>query len=434
MSIPYTQASMALVRAVEGTHIAHPFIEDGDPFTQVYNMVCTQRESDYNSGQISLDTTMASAANAGVIELPFPADSNAYFVGDSGHTPIGGGMIQFTRTFSNIPKEITIPSGSAFVTFPGILNGHLEITDASMSLSPDRIIITVGANHNLEVGADVYIRDFAFEKDDGVLPPRDATLGLPDRWNKFEVAAVDSTTEFQINVDTDFWDGINYTLTVLGGEAWNKEANEYVISSLEMNGASPGFKINTSTTNTINVGETINVFVNFTVGSASGRVRNISSRYPVLSKDGNKLIIDPGIYFTQQDNLYITGTGRVANTGDARSPQSLNVNTVTNYKYLLPGVQLGLPDAASVNIPQVFRVVDQNTGDVTPSTRNGYQSITPFAGSGNLVLVENVLPTIPNSSEYLTMVNNKSNIVIESSLTEWAGNILLLKTKTCRAI
>ena len=75
MSIPYTQASMANVRAVEGTFISYPFLDDGDTTTKVYNMVCTQRASDYNAAQIALDDPMTNATTAGVIELPFTGDS-----------------------------------------------------------------------------------------------------------------------------------------------------------------------------------------------------------------------------------------------------------------------------------------------------------------------------------------------------------------------
>ena len=134
MSIPYTQASMANVRAVEGTFISYPFLDEGDTTTKVYNMVCTQRASDYNAAQIALDDPMTNATTAGVIELPFTGDSSAYFVGDTGHTDSPGGMVQFSRKFANIPQSTRTSSGSINHTFPGI-GGFIAGTAQESSVS-----------------------------------------------------------------------------------------------------------------------------------------------------------------------------------------------------------------------------------------------------------------------------------------------------------
>ena len=119
MSLPYIQSTMSSVRAGRESFISRPFLEDGDTDTKVYNMACSQLEDDYDPEQLDLDDTMTSAASAGVIALPFAADSNAYFVGDTGHTAADGGMIEFQRTFANIPKHTRIPTGSQNYSFPG---------------------------------------------------------------------------------------------------------------------------------------------------------------------------------------------------------------------------------------------------------------------------------------------------------------------------
>ena len=119
MSLPYIQSTMSSVRAGGDSFISRPFLEDGDTDTKVYNMACSQLEDDYDPEQLDLDDTMTSAASAGVIALPFAADSNAYFVGDTGHTAADGGMIEFQRTFANIPKYTRLPSGSQNYSFPG---------------------------------------------------------------------------------------------------------------------------------------------------------------------------------------------------------------------------------------------------------------------------------------------------------------------------
>lgn len=429
MSIPYTQPTMANVRAVEGTFISHPFVEDGDTTTKVYNMVCTQRESDYNSAQITLNDTMSSASSAGVLELPFPADSAAYFVGDTNHSPIGGGMVSFTRTFANIPNTITTPSGSQFVTFPGLNNGHLQITAMSMSEATNDTFITTGSPHGLDGAGDkIWIKNLTWIQDDGVNPPTNEVYGdYPTRFVEVTIKDVISTTQFSLFKS---WDD-TYTLDVQSGEAWNKEQNEYQISTIEMSSTGTvGVKIDTTVTNSINVGDLINVFVNFKVGTNGTFVQTVSSRYPVLAKSGNKIIVDVGLYWAQQDDLVIVGVGRLADTGSARAPQSFNVPTSTTYEYVLPGVELGVPSAEDVNVPQSFRVIDQQTGDIVNTAKN--PSVTIIYAVGEVIFVS-VRGTIPTSSEYQTMVGSRTNIVIESSISEWAGNILLLKTKTCRA-
>jgi len=421
---------MAFVRAIEGTYISYPFLADGDTSTKVYNMMCTQNESDYSSAQIALDDTMSSAASAGVLELPFPADSAAYFVGDTGHTPAGGGMISFTRTFANIPQTITTPSGSQFVTFPGLANGHLAITGLTMDEAAQTLNIETGNAHGLDLGQTIYIKQLVWSRDNGVDDPENQVFSLETGWVAVVPSAIISSTVFQ--VDNRNWDD-TYTLTVLSGEAWNKEQNAYQISTIEMSsgGVSPiGVKIDTTVTNTVNVGDSINVFVNFKVGTSGTFVHSVASRYTVLAKDGNKIIVDVGLYWSAQDSLIIQGIGRIASTGFARAPQSFNVATSTTYEYILPGTELTVPSAENINVPQTFRVIDQNTGDVATTARNGSVTIIEDV---DITYVFTILPTIPTSSEYQSMIGSKANIVIESSMSEWAGNILLIKTKSCRA-
>ena len=163
MSDPiYQQASMALVRAGDGTHISYPFIEDGDTSTKVYNMFCTQLATAYDAAQISLDAPMTSAATAGVQTLPFPSDSEAYFVGDTGHTSVGGGMISFTRTFANIPQTITRPTGSEFYTFPGYAKSDVTVDDLYTEVGVTGIFVTLNAAHGLVVGDDAPLRNVRF--------------------------------------------------------------------------------------------------------------------------------------------------------------------------------------------------------------------------------------------------------------------------------
>ena len=141
MSIPYTQPTIANVNVGSGTFISYPFLTDGDTTTKVYNMACSQRASDYAANQVALDDTMSSASAAGVIALPFAADSSAYFVGDTGHAPSDGGMIKFTRRFANIPQATTKFTGTQNHTFPGWQNrnpSHFE-PPSPINVYPSRL-------------------------------------------------------------------------------------------------------------------------------------------------------------------------------------------------------------------------------------------------------------------------------------------------------
>ena len=326
MAIPYTQPSMALVRAVDGTFISYPFISDGDTTTKVYNLVCTQRASDYNAAQIDLDDNMSSAANAGVIDLPSGwADSNAYFVGDTGHAPSAGGMISFTRTFANIPQSTTISSGSAFVTFPGI--------------------------------------------------------------------TATSTPE----------DGKN-------------------ISSISMTPNVRGITINTNVSHLVVANDTVYLKLDYNVG-ADSFLHSVSGKFQVLETYGsNAFRVDIGHYWNEQVTLLIDN-GFLFQTPLTRLPSTINVSTQTRYDYILPGVTPSVFDVLDVNVPPAFEVVNEYTGIITDTAFNTFTAPDPITGIG----------TKPNATEYVAMRNNDANIVIESSLSEWAGNILVMKTKTCKA-
>lgn len=315
MSIPYIQASMANVRAVEGTFISYPFLEDGDTDTKVYNMTCTQLATDYNSSQVALDTPMTTAAQAGVIALPFSSDSGAYFVGDTGHTSIGGGMLSFTRTFANIPQSITIPSGSAFVTFPGISrtvtpSGALNATGVTMTPADLGITITTDAAHGLSEGSQVYL-------------------------------------SMSYNIDLDPF--------------IHQVAGQFIV-------------IEAPTTTTFR--------------------------------------IDIGHYWKQQ--VTITASNILLRQVDfTRPPTSINIATQTRYEYVLPGVSAGIGSVLDVELAKAFQGINISTGDPVTSLDNS--------------------TTIPSAANYITMIKNGHNITTEASLTKWAGNILLIKTKTCKA-
>ena len=321
MSDPiYLQSTLAQVRAVDGTSISYPFIEDGDN-SKVYNMACTQTREDYNASQVALDTPMTSAAAAGVIELPFPADANAYFVGDTGHSPLSGGMISFTRTFANIPQTITRPTGSEFFTFPGI-------EDASFAPS-------------------------------GVVN----------------------------------------------------------ISSIQMVPNVAGITCITSSAHGLATGDWVFINMSYTVGTDTFRHQIVGYYQVEFSLNPTIFRVDVGHYWNTYVDLNLI-EGNTIRSKPSRSPTSVNVATHTRYDYILPGVTTPwVTSSTDVNMPTTFQPVNIDTGEPTQT----------------LITDTGVPQTSPTVDEYLDMMKNENNIIIESSLSRWAGNILVIQTKTCKA-
>jgi len=327
-------------RVVDGSFISYPFLESGDTSTKVYNMLCSQIATEYSANQIELDTPMSSATAAGVIELPWAADSTAYFVGDTAHASQTGGLLSFTRTFANIPQSTTIPSGSEFYTFPGISGTYTTysrqtITAISMTAGVPGITFTTAVDH---------------------------------QFSYFDNIAI----------------------------------NAYYI-------------------------EAGNPFVHV-----------VNGNYTILeSAESNAFRIDPGRYWPNQVSLFLiggsgSGLSRCYRSPLVRTPVSKNVSTQTRYDYILPGVTPGVSGVLDINVPPEFSVTDVLTGNQTDTAKPTVAGVDYDEGPPIVEAVE-ATQTIPTNVEYTNLIENKFNIIIESSLQVWAGNILVQKTKTCKA-
>jgi hypothetical protein len=117
MSLPYESnvTNWGKIRCVRAW-IEYPFADDGDTTSKIYNMECVCKNTAYVAPAFS--DVMSSAAVADVIELPFAADSNAYFLGDFDFQPADGGLIRFVRKFAPVPSTRTRAIGSYIYTFP----------------------------------------------------------------------------------------------------------------------------------------------------------------------------------------------------------------------------------------------------------------------------------------------------------------------------
>jgi len=166
MSIPYLSTNeFNTARPNQDSWVEFPFIDKGDSTTKVYHLRCTMLRSEYDPSDVSLDATMASAANAAVTSLPFTADANAYFVGDFEHSISDGVLITFDRQFANIPQSTVDPAGSEIFTFPGLpstAGTGTVINMNSASVSSGVVTLSLASAHGMTSGDNFryYLRGF----------------------------------------------------------------------------------------------------------------------------------------------------------------------------------------------------------------------------------------------------------------------------------
>jgi len=106
--MPYNVTAFNTARA-EASWIEYPFIEHGVPTAKVYCMNCKVNVSAYTA--VTIGTAM----------------TNAFFVGDFGHSYSDGGIVEFTRKFATVPGTWTEVVGSEIKEFPGLINNSLVI-------------------------------------------------------------------------------------------------------------------------------------------------------------------------------------------------------------------------------------------------------------------------------------------------------------------
>ena len=167
---------MALFTGIKciGGRYEHPFHQQGDSATKVYQLRCICHVDQYTP--LALDSLMTNAGTAGVDVLPAGfGDAAAYFVGDSTPEPFQGVLVQFMRTFANIPAAREEQTGTYTYNFPGgtrarlfepAVTGQSEsqpggIYQATVTLSPgdaaefsdgDRCVIYNDVNWSWESG------------------------------------------------------------------------------------------------------------------------------------------------------------------------------------------------------------------------------------------------------------------------------------------
>lgn len=114
MPLPTTDVIFEQARIVD-FWVTYPMSRYNDTVTKVYNYRCQVNAANYAT--LSKGALMTSATSAGVISIPF-TDANARFCSDTPTNSISGGVIEFVRTFANIPAAYTTYSSGVETKAP----------------------------------------------------------------------------------------------------------------------------------------------------------------------------------------------------------------------------------------------------------------------------------------------------------------------------
>ena len=97
--------------------IEYPFNQNGDSDTKVYRHIMQVKRANYAPLEFNDEMT---AADSKPERSPFPDDALAFWVGDTQPTQIGGDLVEFQRTFANVPASRTEGYGLYPFDAPGV--------------------------------------------------------------------------------------------------------------------------------------------------------------------------------------------------------------------------------------------------------------------------------------------------------------------------
>ena len=133
MPLPSTTNGIPLTtHTCVGASIGYPFRDNGDSSTKVYSYTMQGALSTYAPLD---DNDEMTTAGKMPVRSPFPDDANAFFVGDTKPTPIDGGLVEYVRTFANIPQSRIDPYGFYAFEFPIVPGGIQKSNDSTSESS-----------------------------------------------------------------------------------------------------------------------------------------------------------------------------------------------------------------------------------------------------------------------------------------------------------
>lgn len=130
----YTKGDFTSTRIVD-YWVEYPFSDFGDTSTKIYKFRCQVNAGNYAT--LSKGSSMAGAISMGVIETPI-TDSTARFCSDQGFASSSGGVIEFVRTFANIPQSRTDYSSGTYTSPPEYDSERIITLYSSITGNPIR--------------------------------------------------------------------------------------------------------------------------------------------------------------------------------------------------------------------------------------------------------------------------------------------------------
>lgn len=154
----YTSGTAFTTATTIEAWIEYPFNEQGDTTTKVYKHIMQVNRGSY--APLAYDDVMT-AAGEKPTRSPFSDDSSAYWVGDSEPRDVGGGIVEFERTFANVPADRTEAYGLYPFTFPGITQQLSTATLTSTGNYAESITSSLGETLSFDIQFDLSSADAA---------------------------------------------------------------------------------------------------------------------------------------------------------------------------------------------------------------------------------------------------------------------------------
>lgn len=193
---------------------------------------------------------------------------------------------------------------------------------------------------------------------------------------------------------------------------------------LSITGASHSYPSNIVTLSisgdhSITGGDEVFIHLEYTL-TGSSFVHQLSGRFRVISTpSGSTITVDLGLIFLTPKTIAVHSGDIIEITTSSRPSKSMSSPTITESTYILPGVTTGISSLSDISMPPLFEVFNHQTGTTTNITQDVYFTIKS---------------TVPSRTQYLQMINDKANLVVETSITKWMGNIHKQEIKTIRAL
>lgn len=211
---------------------------------------------------------------------------------------------------------------------------------------------------------------------------------------------------------TDPIGSISHTFPGLSGYA-GTSGNRIDITSLSMILGTTGIFATTSTAHGLSVGDVVYCEFTYTIGTSNNLYSFYQYAKVLAVPSTTQVRISNDMYYKTQVTLNLQAGYLTLAVSRGRAPYTTTVTASDTSTYILPGVTAGVSSYNDIVTPKPFLPVLTSTGE----------SVSTLANN-----------TSPTRAEYNDMVRDSVNIIIESSVEKWRGNIFRQVVKQVKAI